>query len=104
TKFTTGCLTMSDWILISLTLPTELIWYSFFSNHFFLLFKPDPCILPLDEGNCSKFTLRWYYHRKAHECRPFIYSGCNGNANQFPAKEDCEQACKLELAYINNNK
>ncbi|XP_067855180.1 PI-actitoxin-Aeq3b [Heptranchias perlo] len=56
--------------------------------------KQDPCLLPLDEGTCSRYTLRWYYHRKAGECRPFIYSGCNGNTNRFQTQEDCEHSCK----------
>uniref|UniRef100_UPI00398F183A PI-actitoxin-Aeq3b isoform X2 n=1 Tax=Pristiophorus japonicus TaxID=55135 RepID=UPI00398F183A len=56
--------------------------------------KQDPCMLPLDEGTCSRYTLRWYYHRRTGECRPFIYSGCSGNANRFQAQEDCEQTCR----------
>ncbi|XP_059800835.1 actinia tenebrosa protease inhibitors isoform X4 [Hypanus sabinus] len=53
-----------------------------------------PCLLPLDEGNCSKYTLLWYYHRESGQCRPFIYSGCKGNANRFQTPEDCEANCK----------
>uniref|UniRef100_A0A7M4FJQ7 BPTI/Kunitz inhibitor domain-containing protein n=1 Tax=Crocodylus porosus TaxID=8502 RepID=A0A7M4FJQ7_CROPO len=53
----------------------------------------DPCSLPLDEGNCSRFTLRWYYNQRVAECRPFIYSGCGGNLNRFYAKEDCDHQC-----------
>ncbi|XP_078066084.1 PI-actitoxin-Afv2a [Mustelus asterias] len=57
-------------------------------------FEQGPCLLPLDEGTCSRYTLRWYYHRKAGKCRPFIYSGCTGNANRFQTQEECEQRCK----------
>ncbi|XP_072329125.1 mambaquaretin-5-like [Scyliorhinus torazame] len=56
--------------------------------------EQDPCLLPLDEGTCSRYTLRWYYHRKTDKCRPFIYSGCTGNTNRFQTQEDCEQRCK----------
>ncbi|XP_059800832.1 tissue factor pathway inhibitor isoform X1 [Hypanus sabinus] len=56
--------------------------------------QADPCLLPLDEGNCSKYTLLWYYHRESGQCRPFIYSGCKGNANRFQTPEDCEANCK----------
>ncbi|XP_051873525.1 collagen alpha-1(VII) chain [Pristis pectinata] len=60
----------------------------------------DPCLLPLDEGNCSRYTLRWYYHRKSGQCRPFIYSGCRGNANRFQTPEDCEHSCKNNKAEL----
>ncbi|KAI5615015.1 collagen alpha-1(VII) chain isoform X4, partial [Silurus asotus] len=53
----------------------------------------DPCILPLDEGGCSRYTLRWYFNSQEGECRPFIYSGCGGNANRYEHKEKCEQSC-----------
>nr|XP_020653718.1 collagen alpha-1(VII) chain [Pogona vitticeps] len=56
--------------------------------------EDNPCILPLDEGNCSMYTLRWYYNQRVSECRPFIYSGCRGNYNRFDSKEDCELQCK----------
>uniref|UniRef100_A0A8C0HRN6 BPTI/Kunitz inhibitor domain-containing protein n=1 Tax=Buteo japonicus TaxID=224669 RepID=A0A8C0HRN6_9AVES len=42
-----------------------------------------PCSLPLDEGDCQHYTLRWYYNQRVTECRPFVYSGCRGNLNRF---------------------
>nr|XP_048713923.1 collagen alpha-1(VII) chain isoform X3 [Caretta caretta] len=59
-----------------------------------MLSDADPCSLPLDEGDCSRFTLRWYYNQKVAECRPFIYSGCRGNLNRFYTKEDCDLQCR----------
>ncbi|KAM9482314.1 collagen alpha-1(VII) chain [Clarias gariepinus] len=53
----------------------------------------DRCVLSLDEGGCSRYTLRWYFNPQVVECRPFIYSGCGGNANRFTHKEECEQHC-----------
>uniref|UniRef100_A0A8C9MNC6 BPTI/Kunitz inhibitor domain-containing protein n=1 Tax=Serinus canaria TaxID=9135 RepID=A0A8C9MNC6_SERCA len=50
----------------------------------------EPCRLPLDEGSCQRYTLRWYYNQRARECRPFVYSGCQGNPNRFHSKEECE--------------
>ncbi|XP_053155536.1 collagen alpha-1(VII) chain isoform X2 [Hemicordylus capensis] len=56
--------------------------------------EAEPCTLPLDEGDCSRYTLRWYYNNKVSKCRPFIYSGCRGNRNRFSSKEDCELQCR----------
>ncbi|XP_029631262.1 collagen alpha-1(VII) chain isoform X6 [Salmo trutta] len=53
----------------------------------------DPCVLPLEEGNCGRFTLRWYFNSQVQACRPFIYSGCEGNANRFLQQETCEERC-----------
>uniref|UniRef100_A0A8C7VCG9 Collagen, type VII, alpha 1 n=1 Tax=Oncorhynchus mykiss TaxID=8022 RepID=A0A8C7VCG9_ONCMY len=53
----------------------------------------DPCVLPIEEGNCGRFTLRWYFNSQVQACRPFIYSGCEGNANRFLQQETCEERC-----------
>uniref|UniRef100_A0A3B4CGT1 Collagen, type VII, alpha 1 n=1 Tax=Pygocentrus nattereri TaxID=42514 RepID=A0A3B4CGT1_PYGNA len=53
----------------------------------------DLCLLPLDEGECSRYTLRWYFNSQVGVCRPFIYSGCGGNGNRYTHKEECEQHC-----------
>ncbi|XP_053576698.1 papilin-like [Bombina bombina] len=55
--------------------------------------QQDICHMPMLEGDCSKFTLRWYYNRLVGECRPFVYSGCGGNLNRFDEKELCELQC-----------
>ncbi|XP_048190837.1 LOW QUALITY PROTEIN: collagen alpha-1(VII) chain [Perognathus longimembris pacificus] len=55
----------------------------------------DPCSLPLDEGSCTAYTLRWY-HRAGPggaACHPFVYGGCEGNANRFGTREACERRC-----------
>uniref|UniRef100_A0A8B9KU78 Collagen, type VII, alpha 1 n=1 Tax=Astyanax mexicanus TaxID=7994 RepID=A0A8B9KU78_ASTMX len=53
----------------------------------------DPCALPLDEGDCSRYTLHWYFNSQVGACRPFVYSGCGGNANRYTQKEECEKHC-----------
>ncbi|KAM6436437.1 uncharacterized protein PHA67_023658 [Liasis olivaceus] len=54
----------------------------------------DPCALPMDEGACLQYVVLWYYHQDTEKCRPFIYGGCGGNANQFPSKQTCEWWCQ----------
>ncbi|XP_071349722.1 uncharacterized protein [Trachinotus anak] len=53
----------------------------------------DLCQLPMEEGSCGRYTLRWYYNSQARACRPFIYSGCEGNDNRFLHLEECEEVC-----------
>ncbi|KAF6098975.1 collagen type VII alpha 1 chain [Phyllostomus discolor] len=56
----------------------------------------DPCSLPLDEGSCTAYTLRWYHRAGAGGpggCHPFVYGGCGGNANRFGTREACERRC-----------
>lgn len=56
----------------------------------------DPCLLPLDEGSCTAYTLRWYHRVAAggtEACHPFVYGGCGGNANRFGTREACERRC-----------
>jgi len=47
----------------------------------------------MEEGDCSRFTLRWYFNSQVGACSPFIYSGCGGNANRYLQKEECEKLC-----------
>ncbi|KAL8212555.1 UNVERIFIED_CONTAM: hypothetical protein K2H54_050648 [Gekko kuhli] len=58
----------------------------------------DICALPLDEGDCNNYTLKWYYNQRVAECRPFIYSGCRGNHNRFDSREACEHQCKPQAS------
>nr|XP_055238312.1 collagen alpha-1(VII) chain isoform X2 [Gorilla gorilla gorilla] len=56
----------------------------------------DPCSLPLDEGSCTAYTLRWYHRAVTggtEACHPFVYGGCGGNANRFGTREACERRC-----------
>lgn len=60
----------------------------------------DPCLLPLDEGSCAAYTLRWYHRAGSggtEACHPFVYGGCGGNANRFETREACEHHCPPRL-------
>ncbi|XP_043857942.1 tissue factor pathway inhibitor 2 [Dromiciops gliroides] len=54
---------------------------------------PARCLLPPDDGPCRARLPSFYYDRHLQSCRPFIFGGCEGNANNFETPEDCEQAC-----------
>ncbi|XP_071059401.1 collagen alpha-1(XXVIII) chain-like [Pseudochaenichthys georgianus] len=53
----------------------------------------DVCLLPMEEGSCGRYTMRWYFNSQVQACRPFIYSGCEGNNNRFLELEECEELC-----------
>ncbi|CAO2577768.1 WAP four-disulfide core domain protein 8, partial [Lemmus lemmus] len=55
----------------------------------------EPCMLPSDTGDCHDSLTRWYFDSEKHHCRPFTYSGCHGNSNNFLSKMDCKNACML---------
>ncbi|XP_008067041.1 tissue factor pathway inhibitor 2 [Carlito syrichta] len=51
------------------------------------------CLLPLDEGPCRARIPSYYYDRHTQSCRPFMFGGCYGNANNFESRAACEEAC-----------
>ncbi|XP_040208265.1 papilin-like isoform X1 [Rana temporaria] len=53
------------------------------------------CYLPPVKGPCRAHIERYYYNKETHTCQTFSYGGCQGNANNFPTKKDCENACQL---------
>ncbi|EHB05296.1 WAP four-disulfide core domain protein 8, partial [Heterocephalus glaber] len=55
----------------------------------------EPCMLPLKTGNCQENLNRWYFDFKQYQCKPFIYSGCQGNVNNFLDRYECQDACML---------
>uniref|UniRef100_A0A803YHB7 BPTI/Kunitz inhibitor domain-containing protein n=1 Tax=Meleagris gallopavo TaxID=9103 RepID=A0A803YHB7_MELGA len=60
------------------------------------------CNQPMEEGGCQRYTLRWYYNQRAAECRPFVYSGCQGNLNRFGSQEECELHCEISIKWQHN--
>lgn len=47
-----------------------------------------------DAGLCSDSVTQYYYDWSLGECRTFQYTGCRGNANRFPSRDECETACR----------
>ncbi|KAL4662341.1 hypothetical protein H8957_014746 [Semnopithecus entellus] len=61
---------------------------------FFEFHGPSWCLAPADRGLCRANENRFYYNSVIGKCRPFKYSGCGGNENNFTSKKECLRACK----------
>lgn len=61
----------------------------------FVLFS-DSCMLPTQSGSCSDRLTRYSYDSNDGLCKPFIYSGCEGNTNNFDSQAKCEDNCAAE--------
>ncbi|CAD5222287.1 unnamed protein product [Bursaphelenchus xylophilus] len=57
--------------------------------------KEYSCSIPRDSGrSCAPGnTTKWYFDVGLQSCRPFDYSGCDGNSNRFNSKRECEVYC-----------
>ena len=51
------------------------------------------CELPMAPGRCLAAKPRVYFDSSDGQCKDFIYGGCEGNANNFRNKEECEELC-----------
>ncbi|NWZ12032.1 TFPI1 inhibitor, partial [Agelaius phoeniceus] len=66
----------------------------------FFLVLPEPpalpslCMTPMDRGLCRAKELRFFYNFSTGRCRPFSYSGCGGNENNFISRKSCLRICK----------
>ncbi|KAM7125617.1 kunitz-type protease inhibitor 4 [Molossus nigricans] len=57
-------------------------------------YKQDPCRLDMEAGSCYEVHVRYFYNRTSKKCQYFIFSGCNGNLNNFNLQIDCQVACE----------
>ncbi|CAG9813449.1 unnamed protein product, partial [Phaedon cochleariae] len=60
--------------------------------------KKDQCSLPMAQGNCTERQANWYFDTPENRCKPFYFSGCNGNQNNFESREACESLCPKAIA------
>ena len=58
---------------------------------------PDPCTLPVEEGDCDGFIPVWYYKIQSGTCEQFMYSGCGGNKNRYTSHNQCAQQCGADV-------
>ncbi|XP_059709456.1 tissue factor pathway inhibitor isoform X3 [Haemorhous mexicanus] len=67
-------------------------------NQFPIFFEPPAilslCTTPMDRGLCRAKELRFFYNFSTGRCRPFSYSGCGGNENNFISRKSCLRTCK----------
>ncbi|XP_006189298.1 tissue factor pathway inhibitor isoform X1 [Camelus ferus] len=64
------------------------------ASSFFEYYGPSWCLTPADRGLCQANESRFYYNSSIGKCRPFKYSGCGGNENNFTSKKACLRTCK----------
>ncbi|XP_032301596.1 tissue factor pathway inhibitor isoform X3 [Coturnix japonica] len=61
-------------------------------------FEPPPipslCLTPMDKGLCRAKETRFFYNYSTGRCRPFTYSGCGGNENNFTSRKSCLRICR----------
>ena len=53
----------------------------------------EACNAPPHGGNCDGYFQVWFHDPSTGLCRPFMYGGCGGNANNYPSFEACQMAC-----------
>ncbi|KAJ6665186.1 hypothetical protein lerEdw1_004234, partial [Lerista edwardsae] len=58
---------------------------------------PFACMMPMDRGLCRATEKRFFYNYTIGKCRPFSYSGCGGNENNFTNKKSCLQMCRKDF-------
>uniref|UniRef100_A0A0K0E3E6 Kunitz/Bovine pancreatic trypsin inhibitor domain protein n=1 Tax=Strongyloides stercoralis TaxID=6248 RepID=A0A0K0E3E6_STRER len=59
--------------------------------------KSYTCSLPSHKGvQCGPgSSIRYYYDSQNQECVSFQYNGCDGNSNNFPNLEECQNYCSV---------
>ncbi|XP_020137625.2 kunitz-type protease inhibitor 4 [Microcebus murinus] len=56
----------------------------------------DPCIMDMDAGSCYEVHTRYFYNKTSQKCQSFIFSGCDGNLNNYKLQIECQIACVKE--------
>ncbi|XP_068725068.1 uncharacterized protein [Montipora capricornis] len=55
------------------------------------------CGLPSETGPCRAYFTRYFYNKTSEKCEKFIYGGCQGNSNNFPTLELCQDKCQKNV-------
>ncbi|XP_072034860.1 TGF-beta receptor type-1-like [Amphiura filiformis] len=54
---------------------------------------PAMCAQPPVRGPCPNEVKRWFYNITKNNCQQFVWSGCNGNENNFYTRDACLDKC-----------
>lgn len=74
-------------------MPSNIIFFPFFSFSHFLDCLHKKCKYPCKTGPCHAFHKMYYYNVHTRHCQKFIYGGCGGNPNRFKRLNDCIRKC-----------
>ena len=58
-----------------------------------VFFPFSACYQDLMMGNCSDFSMRYFWNISSFACEEFEYSGCDANGNNFETMDECEDTC-----------
>ena len=56
--------------------------------------RPAHCELEIESGSCEAYVPKFGFDKSSGKCKEFIYGGCEGNANHFESKLECEITCQ----------
>lgn len=59
----------------------------------------DVCQLPKATGTCEKSIERYFFDSMSQRCLLFVFTGCEGNENNFETVEACQAMC-LDVARV----
>ncbi|XP_045689661.1 kunitz-type protease inhibitor 4 [Phyllostomus hastatus] len=57
----------------------------------------DPCRMEVDIGSCFEIHFRYFYNYTSKQCQSFIFTGCDGNLNNYKLKIECQIMCEEEF-------
>uniref|UniRef100_A0A1I7YI99 Kunitz/Bovine pancreatic trypsin inhibitor domain protein n=1 Tax=Steinernema glaseri TaxID=37863 RepID=A0A1I7YI99_9BILA len=55
--------------------------------------RTNECVGGAVPGPCASSMARWFYDESEQRCKPFQYSGCGGNGNNYGSETACEKRC-----------
>ncbi|XP_054430004.1 kunitz-type protease inhibitor 4 [Pteronotus mesoamericanus] len=56
----------------------------------------DPCLMEKDVGSCYEVHFRYFFNKTSKRCQSFVFSGCDGNLNNYKLQIECQVACEEE--------
>lgn len=52
--------------------------------------------MEMNAGSCYEIHIRYFYNKTSKRCENFIFSGCDGNLNNYKLQIECQIACVEE--------